>query len=148
MLSKHFNDKTQEIFKEIAHRINNPVLTEDIADIIINNQTQLGGKRIVGTRKMIIVSELSGGSEELKEDLNEIEEIIKKQTQDMFNNVVKKFMELKNVDESQAIKLKDELYQKVSNEHPELNDYDRADLMQKLVNDKKELSRLRKKSRH
>ncbi len=111
-----------------------------------------GGSKITGIRKMNIVTcnsddELSGGSEQ---DLNEIEEIIKKQTNDMFDAVVKKFME--KVSKEEAIKMKDELYEKISKSHYFLNDYDRALKMLEIVNEDKQLSRYKivklKKKRH
>jgi len=72
-------------------------------------------------------------SDSEKENLGDIEKIIDEQTKTMFKYVVEKFMEKKHVDQDQATKLKDELYEKVSKDHPELNDYDRASKMKEIV---------------
>ena len=112
-----------------------------------------GGNKICGTRKMIIYSdfsEFSGGNSESSSstgsevNLHEIEEIIEKQTKEIHENIIKEIMKNKNIDRDSATKIKDELYEKVSKLRPELNDYDRAVEMTKIINDK-ELSRHKKK---
>lgn len=91
------------------------------------------------------LSEMSGGE---LEHLSEIEQIINKQTNEKINKIVQKIMELKKINEQDAINEKNELYKKMSISHPELNDYDRyreiySEIYRNMEDNK--LGRLKKK---
>lgn len=106
-----------------------------------NMSEQKGGykKRVVaGSRKMNTYSELSfgGNSESAISDISEMARMIKSQSSEVHERVVKKIMEIMNVDEKVAINYKAAIYRMVKEKHPELNGYDRAVEMEKLTTEK------------
>lgn len=113
------------------------------------NNAQFGGKHkkttknvVSGVRKIVTYSELStgGGHEDYSPDsdssLSEMARQIQNQADDVHQRVIKKIMEIMNCDETVAINYKSALYQKVKNDHPELNYYDRAVEMEKITTEK------------
>lgn len=115
-----------------------PTNTTDFVDQLIMNYgdkpvaAQAGGrKNVSGTRTMNTLSDynLSGGvSSE-----SELSRLVKNQSSEIHERTEKKIAEIMNVDIDTAKAYKAWIYQKVKQEHPDLNNFDRAVEMEKMA---------------
>jgi hypothetical protein len=123
-----------------------------------NNNTLTGGNRktLIGTRKMTTLSEYSlssklnssdddddddDSSSSSSDSDTELSRLIKRQSDEIHERTIKKIMDLLKVDEKTARNYKAALYKRVKDEHPELNNLDRAVEMEKLAT-KSELTKV------
>lgn len=116
----------------------------DTSDNFVNTDgfvaVMKGGNRNVEGRRPINMnrmhgSDLSESSEGSNGELRNLSRFIRNQASEIHERAVKKIMELMNVDEQTAKYYKAELYRRVKADKPELNNFDRAVELEKLVSE-------------